>query len=116
MRCEHAPCLGVGRGIRAGDHAVREADITAATELSELITGQLPDETQRLTINVAGLDFADTAGIRVFLVAATRLRERGGDLVLLRPQRALTRVLEIVGADEVIAIQGKTDDAPEPEP
>jgi anti-anti-sigma factor len=61
-----------------------EADITAVTELSGLITGQLADETRRLTINVAGLDFADTAGIRVFLVAARRLRERGGDLVLSR--------------------------------
>jgi anti-anti-sigma factor len=93
-----------------------EADTTTATELSELITGQLAEQTRRLTINVAGLDFADTAGIRVLLVAARRLRERGGDLMLLRPQRALTRVLEILGADEVIAIQGKPEDAPEPEP
>jgi anti-anti-sigma factor len=65
---------------------------------------------------VAGLDFADTAAIRVLLVAARRLRQRGGGLVLLRPQRALARVLEILGADEVVEIRGKTGDAPEPEP
>jgi anti-anti-sigma regulatory factor len=52
----------------------------------------------------------------VLLVAARRLRQRGGDLVLLRPQRALARVLEILGADEVVTIQGKTEAPPEPEP
>jgi anti-sigma B factor antagonist len=93
-----------------------EVDITNAAELSELITGQLDDETQQLTIDVAGLDFADTAAIRVFLVAARRLRERGGGLVLLRPQRALARVLEILGAEEVVAIRGETEAGPEPEP
>jgi hypothetical protein len=35
------------------------------------------------------LDFADTAAIRVFLLAARTLRLRGGDLVLLRPQGTL---------------------------
>lgn len=93
-----------------------EADITTTAELSELITGQLAEETQQLTVDVAGLDFADTAAIRVLLVAARRLRQRGGDLVLLRPQRALARVLEILGADEVVTIQGKTGAPPEPEP
>jgi anti-sigma B factor antagonist len=93
-----------------------EADITTAAELGELITVQLAEETQQLTVDVAGLDFADTAAIRVLLVAARRLRQRGGDLVLLRPQRALARVLEILGADEVVTIQGETEDPPEPEP
>jgi anti-anti-sigma factor len=93
-----------------------EADITTAAELSELIIGQLAEETQQLTVDVAGLDFADTAAIRVLLVAARRLRQRGGDLVLLRPQRALARVLEILGADEVVTIQGKPEAPPEPEP
>jgi anti-anti-sigma factor len=93
-----------------------EVDITTAAELSELLNGQLADETQQLTVDVAGLDFADTAAIRALLVAARRLRQRGGDLVLLRPQRALARVLEIFGADEVVTIRGRTDDAPEPEP
>jgi hypothetical protein len=54
------------------------------------------------------LDFADTAGIRLFLLAAKTLRQRGGDLVLLRPQRTLARILEILGAEGVLAIWGGT--------
>lgn len=71
-----------------------EVDITISAELSELVAGQLTGGTQHLTVDVAGLDFADTAAIRVLLLAARTLRQRGGDLVLLRPQRALARVLE----------------------
>ena len=91
-----------------------EVDLTNADELSELVTGQLADGTLHLTVDVGGLDFADTAGIRVFLLAARTLRQRGGDLVLLRPQRTLARILEILGAEEVLAIRGGIDAAPEP--
>ena len=93
-----------------------EVDLTNAEELSELVTGQLADGTLHLTVDVGGLDFADTAGIRVFLVAAKTLRQRGGDLVLLRPRRTLARVLEILGAEEVLAIRAGTSVPPEPEP
>lgn len=92
-----------------------EVDHTNAEELSELVTGQLADGTLHLTVDVGGLDFADTAGVRVFLLAAKTLRQRGGDLVLLRPQRTLARILEILGAEEVLAIQ-RTEATPEPEP
>ena len=93
-----------------------EVDLTNAAELSELVTGQLADGTLYLTVDVGRLDFADTAGIRVFVLAAKTLRQRGGDLVLLRPQRALARILEILGAEEVLAIRGETGAVPEPEP
>jgi len=35
--------------------------------------------------------------------------------VLLRPRRALARVLEILGADAVVEIRGETEAGPEPE-
>ena len=93
-----------------------EVDLTNADELSELVPGQLADGTLHLTVDVAGLDFTDTEGIRVFVLAARTLRQRGRDLVLLRPRRTLARILEILGAEEVLAIQAGTGPTPEPEP
>ena len=55
-----------------------EVDITNAAELSELVTGQLADGTVHLTVDVGRLDFADMAGIRVFLLAAKTPRRRAG--------------------------------------
>ncbi|HEU5387382.1 MAG TPA: STAS domain-containing protein [Streptosporangiaceae bacterium] len=115
MRTFHASVVAGESGPLIG--LTGEADITNAAELSELITGQLAGGTLHLTVDVAGLNFADTAAIRVFILAAKTLRQRGGDLVLLRPQRTLARVLEILGVDEeVIAIRGKTEARPEAEP
>ena len=92
-----------------------EADLTTVAQLSELVTGQLSGGTRYLMIDAAGLRFADSASIRVLLLAARTLKERGGGLVLLRPQRPVTRVLTLLGADGMITIKGETDGTPEPE-
>jgi anti-anti-sigma regulatory factor len=44
------------------------------------------------------------------------LRQRGGGLVLLRPRRAVARMLEVVGADQVITVRGENQARAEPEP
>jgi anti-anti-sigma factor len=93
-----------------------EADLTNAAELSELITGQLSEETLHLTIDTSGLTFADTAAVRILVLAARTLRQRGGDLVLLRPQRTLVRVMEITGTDQMFTIHGVTELRSKPEP
>jgi anti-anti-sigma regulatory factor len=40
----------------------------------------------------------------VLMIAAVTLRKRGGGLVLLRPRPALSRLMEIMDADQVITI------------
>jgi anti-anti-sigma regulatory factor len=43
------------------------------------------------------------------------LRHRGGELVLLRPQRTLVRVMEVTGTDQMFTIRGATEITSEPE-
>ena len=93
-----------------------ETDITTVAELSELVTAQLSGGTLHLTIDASGLSFADSASVRVLVLAARTLQQRGGGLVLLRPQRPLARMLEIMGAGQMITIRGETEARPEPEP
>jgi anti-anti-sigma factor len=92
-----------------------EADLTTVAQLSDLITGQLSTRTLYLMIDAAGLRFADSASIRVLLLAARTLKERGGGLVLLHPQRPIARMLALLGADGMITIKGETEGTPEPE-
>jgi anti-sigma B factor antagonist len=93
-----------------------EADVTNTPQLSAVLDGQLASGTRYLTVDVTGLSFADTSSIRTLLLASRTLRQRGGDLVLLRPQPALARMLEILGAQQLLAIRDETGAAPEPEP
>jgi anti-sigma B factor antagonist len=93
-----------------------ETDVTTVAELSELVTAQLSGGTRHLTIDVSGLSFADSASARVLVLAARTLQERGGGLVLLRPQQVLAQMLGIMGADQMITIRGQTESRPEPQP
>ena len=92
-----------------------EADLTTVAQMSALITAQLARGTRQLTIDVSELWFADSASIRTLVLAARTLRERGGDLVLLRPQRPVARVLALTGAEQMFTIRGETHGEPEPE-
>ena len=89
-----------------------ETDITTVAELSELVTAQLSGGTLHLTVDASGLSFADSVSIRVLVLAARTLRQRGGGLVLLRPQRVLARMLGVMGADQMITIRGETEARP----
>ena len=87
-----------------------EADLTCAGQLSALITAQLSGGTRQLTIDVSGLRFADSASIRVLVLAAKTLKERGGSLVLLCPQQHMTRLLALTGAEQMFTIRAETRD------
>ncbi len=91
-----------------------EVDLSTIAELSDLITAQLAGGTVHLTIDVSGMSFADSASMRVLMLAAMTVRKRGGGLVLLRPQPALARLLEIMDADQVITVQGQGEVIPDP--
>ena len=85
-----------------------EADLTSVGQLSALIAAQLAAGTRLLTLDVSGLRFADTASIRTLVLAARTLKERGGSLLLLRPQEAMARVLDLLGAAQMFTIRGRT--------
>jgi anti-anti-sigma factor len=92
-----------------------EADISNTAQLSDVITAQLASGAVYLTIDVAGLSFADSMSIGVLTGAARTLRELGGGLILLRPRSKLLKTLTLLGADRVLTILEATDIAAEPE-
>lgn len=92
-----------------------EADLASAGQLSALITAQLARGTRQLTVDVSGLRFADSATVRTLALAARALRERGGNLVLLRPQRPVARVLELTGVEQMFTIWPEVHGEPESE-
>jgi anti-anti-sigma factor len=72
---------------------------TLAAAMTELPTGVV-------TVDVAGVSFMDSSGLRVLVEAATRAREAGGDLVISNPTPGIARLIEISG----LAGQLRVDD------
>jgi len=84
-----------------------QADLTTLAEMAELITVQLSRGMAHLVVDASELTFADSISIRVLVVAAAALKDRGGGMVLLRPQRPVARMLAQVGAGQVITVDAE---------
>jgi anti-sigma B factor antagonist len=91
-----------------------EADVTNAEQLRDVIGAQLASGAVYLTIDAAGLSFADSKAIGILAGTAKTLKELGGGLVLLRPRNILLRSMTLLGVDQVITIQAATDVAHKP--
>ena len=81
-----------------------EADLTNVARLSRALTAQVSGGTRHLTVDLSRLRFADSAAIRALILTNRALKERGGTLELLRPQPAVTRILGLLGVNQVLTV------------
>jgi anti-anti-sigma factor len=58
-------------------------------------------------VDAAELTFADSMAIQTLVVAALTLKDRGDRMILLRPQPPVARILALIGADQVITVDGE---------
>lgn len=58
-----------------------------------------------VTIDLAGVEFVDSSGLRVLIDAHQRLAEQGGGLTIASPSGAVTRLFEISGVDDYLSIE-----------
>ena len=82
-----------------------DADLSTATELSEALTAQVDAGPRLLIVDISGLAFADSASIRVIVLAGRALRDQGGALELVNPQPAVARLLSLMGVDQMITVR-----------
>lgn len=87
-----------------------EADAESAGQLREVLVSQVWRHGRRLVVDVSRLRFVDSESVRVLVVAAKMLQERGGELVLMRPQVAVAKLLGLMGADRVITVEEPSDE------
>jgi anti-sigma B factor antagonist len=66
----------------------------------------------RLMVDAGELSFVDSLAVRTLVLAALTLKDRGGGMVLRRPQPQAARMSALVGADQVITVDGEPGIAP----
>jgi anti-anti-sigma factor len=92
-----------------------EADLSNALQLLDVIIAQIASGATCLTIDIAGLSFADSRALSTLVAAGTTLKALGGRLVVLRPQETVLRMLTLLRMDRVVTIGTSTDTAHAPE-
>lgn len=65
------------------------------------------DSIERIQLHLEGLTFISSAGISALMAATVRLRQRGGELVLVRPSEKVHRVFKTLGFTNLFKIVEK---------
>jgi anti-sigma B factor antagonist len=78
-----------------------EIDISNAESLGATLDELVGDETQRLVVDLAALEFMDSSGIAMLLRVAARV----GTVEIRNPSHIVRRIIECTGLTEVLRIE-----------
>ena len=88
-----------------------EVDSFTAPALEQELEWVLGAGASNAVVDLAGVGFIDSTGLRVLLKALPRFTKRGGKLVLVSDDRRVLRTLEITGLDRKFALEPRLSDA-----
>jgi anti-anti-sigma factor len=83
-----------------------ELDIATASTLERTVAGTLDGQGGEFRLDVSAMTFMDSTGAQALLHVHNRVESLGRRLVIVSPTRPVRRVLEIMGLDRVIDVQG----------
>jgi anti-anti-sigma factor len=81
-----------------------ELDISSAPRLEEVLGRVEADGPPLLVLDLSGLDFMDSTGLRLLIGADARARGAGRRLVLIQGNEMVQRVLRLTRLDERLEI------------
>jgi anti-sigma B factor antagonist len=77
-----------------------ELDMATAPRLDEAVAGVLAKGARRVTVDLSGLAFVDSSGLRLFITLNDRAAAEEWTLGLVRPATTSLSVFQITGADQ----------------
>ncbi|MFC4592060.1 STAS domain-containing protein [Sphaerisporangium corydalis] len=88
-----------------------ELDYTNAEQLRQQAVSHLTPDHRNMVLDLAGLTFCDSTGIRIFLALRTLITDRGGVISLTDLHPRLSRVFQTTGLVKFFAVQPTRADA-----
>lgn len=84
-----------------------EVDLATAPELERALGEALArPEVTGVEVDLAGVEFMDSAGLRVLVAARKQAEDSGRTLRLRAPHDRVRRIIEITGLSEVFGLAG----------
>jgi anti-sigma B factor antagonist len=75
-----------------------EVDLSGAPSFAQELGGLVEGPARTAVVDLSGVGFIDSSGVRELLKAQHRAQSSGGELVLRAPSTACRRVLQVSGA------------------
>jgi anti-sigma B factor antagonist len=86
-------------------------DGSTAPELTREIQNLLAEGLFNIVVDFKDLEFMSSAGLGVFMDAIQKVREKRGDIKLLRPNAGIRRLIDILGFTHIYQIFSDEDEA-----
>ncbi len=90
---------------------VDRVDSSVARDFEEFVSNRLAEGNTSLVVDFARLGFISSAGMRVLLLAAKKLRAGGGSLLLCGMRDSIREIFSISGFDRIITICNSREEA-----
>jgi anti-sigma B factor antagonist len=83
-----------------------DIDLLDAPRLDEVAQKMIGDGAHTLVIDLDGVPFMDSSGLRVLIDAHRRANAHGGTITVRRPSPFIHSLLELTGLDRVLLVDG----------
>lgn len=103
------PAGGDGQAVVA---AVGQVDLATAPQLAEALAAAHGHGVRQIVVDLAGVDFLDSVGVRVLVEAAREAAQRQVSMSVRGAQGWVARVLEITGVDGYLHLEPPQPAAP----
>jgi len=88
-----------------------ESDVYTYDQLRSALEAEATRGVPLLIVDLSALEFMDSSGVQVLLDIRVMMNDRGGKLALAGPQNTVARVLNLVGADQLIPVYPSVEEA-----
>ncbi len=98
----------------AGINVIRPAgrvDGSNSAELHGALIAALSDEDERVILDMGGIDYISSAGLRVLLLVAQQLGSKSTPFAVCSLAASVNEVFRISGFDQIIKVFGTLDEA-----
>ncbi len=86
-------------------------DIIGTGEIETKFTGYCAGDKVRVVVDLSGVDFLASIGIRLLILTAKSVASRGGKMVILNPIPEVEHVLDVTGIPAIIPIYSHLESA-----
>jgi anti-anti-sigma factor len=86
-------------------------DATSAKPFEDRILAVINSGARGLVVDLSQLEYISSSGLRVFLLAAKRLQDTQGKMILCALKDHIRQVFDLAGFSSILSIYGSRDEA-----
>ena len=86
-------------------------DAMSSPELDKHLASMVESGTRQIVLDLAGLEYVSSAGLRVFLSAAKHLKQAQGKLALANLCAQVQQIFDIAGFESILPVLKTTNEA-----